>query len=160
VEWSLVLGDVLHNLRSALDLLAWQAVIAGGGVPGKQTAFPVFSVNVKAQGDKGVTGALKGAAPRLVESIRRFQPFNRCETQEALRNDALRILHRLDIEDKHHLLVVCAVVLGGIRHNVPAEVVGCTVTVTVQPAAACCCRCGGAAVLELASAGGVVGGRP
>lgn len=134
VEWSLVLGDVVHNLRSALDLLAWQAVIAGGGSPSKRTAFPVFSRNVNDVGDKGVTVALKGAAPRLVESIRRFQPFNRCETREALRNDALWVLHNLDIEDKHHLLVVCAAVLRGITHNLPPEAVGCTVTVTLQPA--------------------------
>jgi hypothetical protein len=29
-QWSLLVGDVVHNLRSALDHLAWQLVILDG----------------------------------------------------------------------------------------------------------------------------------
>jgi hypothetical protein len=133
-SWSLILGDVLHNLRSALDLLAWQAVIAGGGTPGTKTGFPIYPHNDKNQGDKRVTLALRGANHELVEAIRRLQPYNRCPNREKLRSDALWILHRLNIEDKHHLLVVAATVMGDVSHNVPVEAVGCTVTVTLQPA--------------------------
>ena len=134
VYWSLIVGDVLHNLRSALDLLAWQAVIAGGGTPGNKTAFPIYSHNIKQAGDKGVSLALKGAPYDLLEAIRRFQPYNRCPNRDALRGDALWLLHRLNIEDKHHLLLVCPMVIKDISHNVPVEAVGCTVTVSLQPA--------------------------
>ncbi len=134
VGWSLILGDVLHNLRSALDLLAWQAVLAGGGTPTKHTKFPVHDHNKDKSADKSVTVALKGASSDLVEAIRRFQPYNRCPTREVLRGDALWLLHRLNIEDKHHLLVVCPMVIRDISHNVPVEAVGCTVTVNLQPA--------------------------
>lgn len=134
IAWSLILGDALHNLRSALDLLTWQAVIAGGGTPGSKTGFPVFPRNTKDQGDKGVTIALRGASHDLVEAIRRFQPYNRCPNRDALRGDALWLLHRLNIEDKHHLLLVCPMVIKDISHNVPVEAVGCTVTVSLQPA--------------------------
>lgn len=133
-SWSLILGDALHNLRSALDLLAWQAVIAGGGIPGSKTGFPVFPHNIKDQGDKGVTIALRGASHDLVEAIRRFQPYNRCRDREALRNDALWLLHRLNIEDKHHLLLEAAVVIRDISHELPAEALGSTVTAKLQPA--------------------------
>lgn len=133
-HWGAIVGDVLHNLRSALDLLAWQAVIAGGGTPGKKTGFPVNAHNEDEQGDKNVTVALKGAVPELVAAMRRFQPYNRCHTTEALRNDALWVLHRLNIEDKHHLLVTCAAVVGDVSHEVPYEALGGEVTVTLQPA--------------------------
>jgi len=34
-------GDIVHNLRSALDHLAFQLVLAGGHTPTTETAFPV-----------------------------------------------------------------------------------------------------------------------
>jgi hypothetical protein len=42
-EWAAVLGDCVHNLRSALDLLAVALVEANGGTPGDHTSFPVES---------------------------------------------------------------------------------------------------------------------
>ena len=40
VDLSLVIGDAVHNLRSALDHLAWQLVLANGQTPTTQTAYP------------------------------------------------------------------------------------------------------------------------
>ena len=42
-EWPGLIGDIIHNLRAALDYLAWQLVIAHGGTPNSGTQFPVFS---------------------------------------------------------------------------------------------------------------------
>jgi hypothetical protein len=39
---SVLLGDFLHNLRSALDHLAWQLVLVNGSTPGKRTGFPIY----------------------------------------------------------------------------------------------------------------------
>jgi hypothetical protein len=132
--WSLVLGDALHNLRSALDLLAWQAVIAGGATPGRRTAFPVFRDNHNQRGDKGVTTALRGAPPGLVAAAQGLQPFSRCRPGQMVHGDPLWQLHRLDIEDKHHLLVVCAQVMPTVSYNIPEQAVGCAVISTLQPA--------------------------
>lgn len=128
--WSLILGDVLHNLRSALDQLAWQAVISGGGTPGKGTCFPVL----REHKDRSITVALKGAAPHLVDAVRRFQPYNRRSTAEALRGEPLWTLHRLDIEDKHRLLVLCPSLVKTFHHNVPEAAVGCRARLTLRPA--------------------------
>jgi hypothetical protein len=38
---SAIIGDVIHNLRSALDHLAYQLVLAGGARPSTQTYFPI-----------------------------------------------------------------------------------------------------------------------
>jgi hypothetical protein len=40
-EWALELGEVLYQLRSALDHLTWQLVNLDGGTPNEQTQFPV-----------------------------------------------------------------------------------------------------------------------
>src|SRR5260221_6201230 len=57
-ELALIFGDILSNLRSALDYLVWQLVLNSGRKPGRQTAFPI----VKRQKDWAVQGtnALKG----------------------------------------------------------------------------------------------------
>jgi hypothetical protein len=41
VRFGVVLGDVIHNLRSALDHLMWQVTLLDGGTPNELTQFPV-----------------------------------------------------------------------------------------------------------------------
>ena len=36
-----IIGDAVHNLRTALDYLMWQLVEAGGGAPDKSVYFPI-----------------------------------------------------------------------------------------------------------------------
>ena len=42
--WGVLIGEILHNLRSALDHLIWQLVILETGAPPTttKTAFPIF----------------------------------------------------------------------------------------------------------------------
>ena len=42
LEWSIRIGEVLHQLRSALDHLAWQLVLLDGARPSRQTQFPIL----------------------------------------------------------------------------------------------------------------------
>ena len=35
VRWGVMAGEIVHHLRSALDHLAWQLVLDGGGTPKK-----------------------------------------------------------------------------------------------------------------------------
>ncbi len=54
------IGDVIHNLRSALDLLACQLVEVGGGTVTRNTSFPIYdSVN---KFKIGYIGKVKGAS--------------------------------------------------------------------------------------------------
>jgi hypothetical protein len=97
---SLIAGDVIHNLRSALDLLAWQLVLDGGGTPivsgPNATSYPIMDGRkaFKSIGLRRVQGATKDAKD-LISATR---PYKRG-------NDALWQIHRLDIVDKHRLLV-------------------------------------------------------
>jgi hypothetical protein len=96
-ELACVLGDVVHNLKSALDLVAWQAVEAGGGTPGRDTGFPIC----QSPNDFKATGLAKveGASEESLDVIRRAKPYKGG-------NDSLWRLHHLDRFDKHRLLAV------------------------------------------------------
>jgi hypothetical protein len=43
-EWGLLIGDIAHNARSALDHLVWQLVILSGNRPTRDNQFPIFQV--------------------------------------------------------------------------------------------------------------------
>lgn len=91
---SVLLGDFLHNLRSSLDHLAWQLVLANGGTPGKKTAFPILSK--KASKPIRISGGVSAKAADLVE---RFQPYNSTDTTP--REHPLWVLSTLNNIDKH-----------------------------------------------------------
>lgn len=44
LKWGVLIGDVVHNLRSALDHLAWQLVLRNGGESSWRTQFPATSI--------------------------------------------------------------------------------------------------------------------
>jgi hypothetical protein len=113
------------NLRSALDLLAVDLVRCGGGTPGDYTAFPVGSDYVHFN-----TSAIKrvdGASADAIKLICRLKPYrHRRQTSTAhpgcRRQDEGTIwrLHRLDIADKHQLLIPVAAAheMFGVKHDV------------------------------------------
>jgi hypothetical protein len=93
-EVALVAGDLLHNLRSALDHLAWHLVIANGQKPARQTYFPIADDNLKFARDLAKVAFSTDA----IAEVAAIQPY-RCG------NDALWRLHRLNNIDKHRMLI-------------------------------------------------------
>jgi hypothetical protein len=98
-ELALIFGDILSNLRSALDYLVWQLVLTGGRKPGRQTAFPV----VKREKDWAVQGgaALKGVPEEWAQVIESMQPFQRLERPDL---HPLAILEHVNNLSKHRFL--------------------------------------------------------
>lgn len=96
LDWSVLVGDVVHNARSALDHLAHRLVECGGGIPTEATHFPI-SDQEAGYGEK-VRKALKGAEMTSREAIKALKPWHGGD-------DRLWKLHRLDVIDKHRLLV-------------------------------------------------------
>jgi len=109
-EVSVVIGDVVHNLRSALDHLAWQLVEAGGGVPDVNTAFPI-SKGAKEYQSSVKRGATKGMSPAVQKLIAQSQ-------RHVSGDDTLWHIHELDRLDKHRLLIAVAVALGSFGVNI------------------------------------------
>jgi len=40
-RWGILLGDAIHNLRSALDHIPWQLVLLNGATPGPENQWPL-----------------------------------------------------------------------------------------------------------------------
>lgn len=92
-----ITGDVIHNLRSALDHLAYQLVYVNGATHTKQTAFPIWdsAAEYKAQRARRVKGMAQGA----IDAIDAIEPY------QGGKGAGLWVLHYLDISDKHHALL-------------------------------------------------------
>lgn len=96
-RFAAMVGDIVHNLRSSLDLLAWQLVEAGGGSPGDQTMFPIRKTR-QAFETAGLA-QVKGASREAIRVLSALKPYDGG-------NAALWRLHRLDANDKQRLLTV------------------------------------------------------
>ena len=128
-EWGVVIGDVVHNLRSALDHLIWDLTLAAGHVPpvtmsGKwrRIAFPIELNDRRRKNEAGdpipweiePPQSLWGIDPALRSNFEALQPFARKDNLAyiALGTDKpylapLAILHELWNVDKHrHLHLV------------------------------------------------------
>lgn len=102
-EIPIILGDVVHNLRVALDYLACELVRSVGVEP-KRVYFPIFenAEKYKAGSDSQTKGMPEEAKKIIDKNIRPWGGTN----------DGLWVLHQLDIVDKHRLLVTTAMKVG------------------------------------------------
>lgn len=96
-----IAGDVIHNLRCALDHLAFHLVLVGvsfGETPPKKwedIQFPILHSHKSYEGGKG--RHIQGARREAIEAIDRLKPYKGG-------NEALWLLRRLDNTDKHSFL--------------------------------------------------------
>jgi hypothetical protein len=101
-ELSLIIGDCLHNLRCALDYLAYELARLEQGKKVALTHFPIYSdwrdYRLARQEDRSRVEYLNR---RHRAVINRLQPYRR---RHEPRNDPLAILARLDNRDKHRSL--------------------------------------------------------
>ena len=72
-EYSIAVGEIAYNLRSALDHLIWQLVSANGESPNHRNEFPIF--NDASDYHKSVGNRLRGLDDRQRGMIESFQPF-------------------------------------------------------------------------------------
>ena len=93
-----IAGEVLQSLRSALDHLAYQLVLVGTcqSGPFNYVYFPIFES--AQEYESGKTRQIKGMRQDAIDAIDAIKPYKGG-------NDALWQLHRLNIVDKHRLLV-------------------------------------------------------
>ncbi len=97
LEIPAVLGDTIHNLRSTLDHLAYQAVFIGTGkAPSRHVYFPVADDATKyvTQRDR----QMPGARPDVINAIDVLAPYRGG-------NDIFWRIHKLDNIDKHRMLI-------------------------------------------------------
>src|ERR1700678_2298437 len=92
-----IAGDVIHNLRSALDHLAHHLVLVGspGVIPTRQIEFPIAQDFATYEAIK--TRKVKGMRLAAIKAIDALKPYKGG-------NDALWRIHELDIIDKHRTI--------------------------------------------------------
>lgn len=101
----LIIGDAIHNLRSALDLAACEIITMAGQQPSKWTSFPVRDTRQELESTVN-SGEIKIAGVDIVDLIINvIKPYKGG-------NDPLHALHNLDIIDKHRLLIPVITITG------------------------------------------------
>jgi len=111
---SLIAGDVIHNLRSALDCLTYAVASPPVGEgPGERTAFPLFPT--EAEYNRQEKWYLQGVAAADRDRFRSVQPYHVVErigwgpglspAEPQYVNFCLMLLGRLDNASKHRLLL-------------------------------------------------------
>lgn len=98
-HWGAIIGDVIHNLRSALDHLACELVVANGQAVTRNTVFPISEDVHKFRAH--ALKALNGVSKIAYSTVERLKPYK-------WGNLDLWQIHKLDIIDRHRMIVpVC-----------------------------------------------------
>jgi hypothetical protein len=109
-EWGILIGEIAHNLRSALDGLIYQlAALNLRKAPTRRSQFPVFtrrfSKKVSGHWHHGFEGKEFGSAPDDLEhqaAIERLQPYKRGRLG---RRCVLVLLTEINNTDKHNMIM-------------------------------------------------------
>lgn len=101
IEWAIIIGEIAHNLRSCLDLMAWQLALSQVSIPYDKTEFPIFtdSTLYKRNGLRSI----RDLSTRQKAFIEGLQPYHAGEDAQT---HPLWLLHELNNTDKHRLLPI------------------------------------------------------
>jgi hypothetical protein len=137
---SLTIGEIVYNLRAALDYTVWALAYVNTGSEVEGTQFPidereiVFNSRITGVNKEGkpVAQFLKGVHPDAVLLIRSLQPFRGCRWTRDLRDFSNPDKHRhlLPIRSAHKISFKAAEIvdsdpdtgLQSIRFNYDAEI--------------------------------------
>ena len=113
IEYSVRFGEILYNLRSALDQLIWQLVHANYKSPNHRNEFPIF--DDESRFNNAVKTKLAGVSQQSLARIREMQPFRKNDKWTALKT-----LHVFCNIDKHRSVILpfytldrCSVIYHG-----------------------------------------------
>ena len=102
-RFSAIVGDCIHNLRSALDHLAYQLVLVCEGEPNRHTQFPIRNNPPIELNQRTLPDISPGVSNEIRNVLEAVQPYSRSEL-----NHGLDLLRDLDNIDKHRELVIVA----------------------------------------------------
>lgn len=106
--WNVTTGEILFNLRSSLDHLAWQLVLLDNGQPGEETYFPIHLSALNKKGKPRNLTIQPHVSATALKLLTEVQPYSRSPHPEF---HQLQYLHDLNRIDKHRLLLVITCVL-------------------------------------------------
>ncbi len=107
LEFSALIGDILQNLRSSLDHLAWHLVKSSPVTPkaaDHQIYFPIFETASEYRAGKMTK--IRGVTDAAMQALDAVEPYYRPDITPGIGNGvALFWLHELNKLNKHRLLI-------------------------------------------------------
>jgi hypothetical protein len=94
-----LVGDFVHNLRSALDHVVWQLALTRGDEPSTELQFPIVSDRERWPG--AVRRRLPDVPDEAVRLIETMQPYHHDDPM----THPLAVLRDLSNEDKHRVIL-------------------------------------------------------
>jgi hypothetical protein len=125
----LAIGDALQNLRSALDYLVWELVLASSNNPTKDHMFPICSAP-EAFEDQIRRRRLDGVTPQAIAEIRGLQPFHYGKNWEKA---PIQVLDTLVNVNKHRRLLLSVLAAHHSRTEFIGTQTGHSVQTTLTP---------------------------
>lgn len=116
LEWGTSIGEIAHNLRSALDNLTWQLALVNCTAPSPRTEFPIF-LDVSTFEKEG-RSRLRDLSPGAATMIEQLQPYQPGRHGAA---DPLWDLRAINNADKHRLIQVVAASAGAVTYGAWAD---------------------------------------
>lgn len=101
-----IAGDVLFNLRAALDHLAVHLVQRNGQTPTRYTSFPIIDTDNPAQYNSAKARKVQGMSDAAKDAIDATKPYKGGD-------DTLWRLHKLNNIDKHRALMTAVAQVSG-----------------------------------------------
>jgi len=135
VDWGFWHAGIIHDLRSVLDNVVWMIAHSDQSPnhPDK-LGFPI--VTEARRWGKSATDKIAELPEPCKDYIERLQPYRRAQTD--LIGSTLRLLHELDIQNKHRAPVVVAVSAKQEMDNgfnvIYKEALDPTATIKIKPA--------------------------
>jgi hypothetical protein len=115
--WGIIIGEIVHDIRSALDHLVYQLVIYATDKPpsdDSRTQFPIYDVAGNFQKHRG--SMLMGVDAHAADLIKSFQPFSTGESADS----PLWHLNQLSNIDKHRTIHLAGGSLEAFEVSFPA----------------------------------------
>jgi hypothetical protein len=102
LDWAVLAGDAIHNLRSGLDHLAY--ALCGDPPPRpEKAAFPIFDTETAFEAK--APERLRGAPSEVIRLIKQMQPGAGSRTSPGNHCDPLWVLQELSNSEKHRLVL-------------------------------------------------------
>jgi hypothetical protein len=121
-EWSLIFGDITHNVRSALNNLLARIGQEEGLSEDllRKLQFPITSSVQQWKNEKSRISGLPESVKKAIESV---QPFQRSAEGIVPENDVLSILSNLSNQDKHRVELASSMDPSSLEHQMTIKFV-------------------------------------
>lgn len=121
VVWGVLIGELIHNFRSALDHLVWELVILETGAPpvANKTQFPVFLTEAGFNNKRRGENFLHGVGTEAKAIIKSLQPYSTGEGEDS----PLWHLHELSNWDKHRTIYLTQALTESVSIEAPGNLI-------------------------------------